>query len=319
MKPEMRSCGQSSTDPEERRRVLGTAFSNKPWTMARRIMQTVAFFLFAAPIMISGWKLFGMTVGFDEQSPTPSQQPLYGSFASSSVFGYDLMDPLSYLQVLVASKALIPGAFFAALTVTVVYSAIRGRAFCGWVCPLGFVLELIDRLARAVKIPTKERKLPRHTKIWVAIGVVAASALTSIPIFETVSPISAVHRALLFGSTVGFWTLALVIVLELFWSRRAWCRAICPLGGFYEAIGRIGLVNVRIDHASCIGCDICKSACPADPEILNPATEGNATYVAAGDCMACGACVEACPANSLSMNIGLDHYRKQSVLDSRES
>ncbi|MFQ9181590.1 MAG: 4Fe-4S binding protein [Eggerthella lenta] len=44
-----------------------------------------------------------------------------------------------------------------------------------------------------------------------------------------------------------------------------WCRSLCPLGGFYEALGRFGQVNVKIDPAACIHCDACKHACLSDP------------------------------------------------------
>lgn len=289
----------------------GTPSGHRPrkrWTMARHAVQAVAFVLFSIPLIAAGWKLFGMTPGFEEKAVTPAQLPFYGSFASSSIFGLDLLDPLSFLQTAAASRTIVPSALIAALTVIVVYAAIRARAFCGWVCPLGSVLELVDRIGSAMNIPSKERTLPRRTKVWVAIGVIALSAITGIPVFEAVSPISAVHRAMLFGSVVGVWTFVLVVVLELFWHRRVWCRALCPLGGLYEAIGRIGIVKVGIDHETCVRCDRCKDVCPADPAILDPAIQGDASYVAAGDCMACGACVDACPSRSLSMHVGVGRH-----------
>ena len=118
------------------------------------------------------------------------------------------------------------------------------------------------------------------------------------------------NKGILLGSVAGLWTLAAIVVLELFWSHRVWCRSLCPLGGFYEAIGRFGLVNVRFDRAACIHCDACKAACLADPEILDPILNEQDTFVRAGDCMACGSCVDACPTKALSLNAGLDRYRR---------
>ena len=91
---------------------------------------------------------------------------------------------------------------------------------------------------------------------------------------------------------------------ELFWGHRVWCRALCPLGGFYEAIGRVGVVNARYNRTACIHCDACRKACLADPSILNPVLAGDETYVRAGDCMACGSCVDACPTRALSLGLG---------------
>ena len=98
--------------------------------------------------------------------------------------------------------------------------------------------------------------------------------------------------------------LVAVVLAELFWGRRVWCRALCPLGGFYQVLGRVGQVNVRFDREACIHCDACKGACLADPSILDPVLTERDVMVRAGDCMACGACVDACPTHALAFGLG---------------
>ena len=164
--------------------------------------------------------------------------------------------------------------------------------------------ELVDALRRKLGIAVREAPVPRRAKIGVAAAVLVLSAITSIPVFEAFSPISAVNKGILLGSAAGLWTLAAIVAAELFWGHRVWCRALCPLGGFYEALGRAGQVNVRIDHDACVKCGACKAACLCDPAILEPAIERCDDIVRAGDCMACGACVDACPTRALSMRLG---------------
>ena len=130
------------------------------------------------------------------------------------------------------------------------------------------------------------------------------SLLLSFPVFEALSPISFINKGLVLGSLTGGVTLLVIVVVELFWGHRVWCRALCPLGGFYEVVGKVGLVNVRIDHDKCIGCNKCKQACLCDPEILDDVVAGCDAMVRAGDCMACGKCVEACPAAALALKVG---------------
>ncbi len=274
------------------------------WTWARRIVQVAALLLFAAPLLVAGWNLLGLTAGGDDVVATPAELPFFGSLSSSSIGDVTLLDPFAMLQIAAASKTFSLDWLLFALPVVVFYAFVRGRAFCGWVCPTNLLLELVDALRRKLHIEVRESPVPRHAKLWVALAVLVLSALLSVPLFEAFSPISAVNKGLLFGSTAGLLTLAAIVALELFWGHRVWCRALCPLGGFYEAIGRVGLVNVKYDRSACIHCEACRKACLADPSILHPVLTERDAVVRSGDCMACGSCIDACPTKALSMGLG---------------
>ncbi len=280
------------------------------WSGVRHAVQIGALALFVAPLLIAGWSLFGTHAGQDAALPVPADLPFFGSLSSSTIAGIEVLDPFATLQVVAASKSFELDWLVAVLPVLVVYGLIRGRIFCGWICPVNLLLELVDTLRRKLGIKVREMPLPRHTKIWLALAVVVLSALTSVPIFETFSPISALNKSVLFGAVVGVWTLLAIVIAELFWGHRVWCRALCPLGGFYEVLGRVGQVNVRINREACIHCNACKQACLADPDILDPVLTERDRIVRAGDCMACGACIDACPTRALSFGIGRQPFRQ---------
>ncbi|MBQ2682064.1 MAG: NapH/MauN family ferredoxin-type protein [Eggerthellaceae bacterium] len=275
-----------------------------PFTIVRHIVQVIVLAVFLVPVFFAGWSLFGGTVGGDNAMGTPADVFFYGSLSSSSIFGINLLDPFAFLQYVVASKSLALNALLAVLPVLVFYGLIRGRAFCGWTCPVNLLLEIIDWIRLKLKIKVEERVLPRHAKVYVAAGVLVLSLVLSFPVFEALSPISFINKGLIFGSLVGGITLLAVILVELFWGHRVWCRALCPLGGFYEVVGKVGLLNVAIDNETCIGCNKCKKACLCDPEILDAPVAGEDVIVRAGDCMLCGKCIEACPVEALSIKIG---------------
>ena len=271
---------------------------------ARHAVQIFALALFCTPLLTVGWQLAGLFPGSEDALPTPAELPFFGSLSSSTVAGVNVLDPFAMLQIAAASKTFALSWLTGMLPVLIVYGLIRGRAFCGWVCPVNLLLECTDALRRKLGLKVAEAPVPRRAKIGVAAGVVIASALASIPLFEAVSPISAVNKGILFGSSVGILVLLAIVAVELFWARRVWCRALCPLGGFYEVLGRAGQLNVRIDADACVHCDACKHACLADPSILDPALAGSDGIVRAGDCMACGACIDACPTRALSFSAG---------------
>lgn len=274
------------------------------WSWLRHTVQAAVVVLFAAPVLAAGWSLFGVSVGGDDAAFTPAELPFFGSLSSSSVGGVNLLDPFGVLQLVAASKTFEVDWLLAALPVLIAYGLIRGRAFCGWVCPVNLLLEIVDAVRRKLRIEVREIPIPRQAKLWIALGVLALSAATGVPVFEAFSPISAVNKGLLFGAVTGTWMLVAIVLIELFWGHRAWCRSLCPLGGFYEALGRVGQVNVAFDRDACIHCDACKRSCLADPAILDPVLAERDAIVRAGDCMACGSCIDVCPTRALSFKLG---------------
>ncbi len=274
------------------------------WLIARRIVQVCALVVFCLPLLAAGWSLAGAYLGGDLEVATPAQGVFFGSLSSSEVLGVNVLDPFAVLQIAVASKSFDLSWLLYALPVLLVYGLIRGRAFCGWVCPVNLLLELVDWLRRKAGIQVREACVPRRVKLGVAVAVLVLSALVGVPLFEALSPISAINKFLLFGSVAGVWVLLAIVLLDVLVSRRVWCRSLCPLGGFYEALGKVGLVNVSIKHDACISCGKCKEACLADPAILQPAIDGDDVIVRAGDCMICGACVDACPTKALGVCVG---------------
>ena len=275
-------------------------------TWVRHAVQVLMLCAYAFPLLAVGWGLAGAYVGTGGEfaaEVVPSDMFFWGSLSSSQLFGINLLDPYAALQAIAASKQ-VASAMLWALPILILFAIVRGRAFCGWVCPVNLLLEAVDWLRDKLGLKVYEMPIPRIAKVVVAAAVLVLSAATSIPLYESVNPIGALNRAILFGSTLGVWTLVAIVVAELFFGHRVWCRSVCPLGGFYQVLGTVGLVNVRINHASCIGCDKCKHACICDPGILDDAVAGTSAHVASGDCMLCGQCIDVCPTKALGVGLG---------------
>jgi len=234
-------------------------------------------------------------------SPLTGRSFFQGTLAAADIFGLPLVDPLAALQAMLASGIVIPGLVLSAAAVTLLYFFLGGRTFCAWVCPVYLLTELGDRLR--MKIASGERTLPLATKQTLLLLVLAATFASGLQFFETFSPIGLVARAVAFGSWLGLSAVGAIIVVEIFFARRVWCRSLCPLGGFYATVGRYSPLRVQFKKERCTACGECSRACPVE-EVLAPCLAGAAAVVAAGDCTRCGACIDVCQEEALKMSYG---------------
>ena len=87
----------------------------------------------------------------------------YGTYISAELAGIDLTDPLTTLEIILASKTIWTPLIISALPLTIA-AIIFGRIFCSYICPLNFLLELI---------PIKRKKvLQTRTLPLIALGIV---------------------------------------------------------------------------------------------------------------------------------------------------
>lgn len=256
----------------------------KKWTIARRCVQLAVVALLVSPV--AGLAIFR------------------GNLAAADLLGIPLADPLAFLQVLLGARVFVLSYFLSALLVVGFYVVLGGRSFCGWVCPVGLLTELADGLRK--RLGTGQFVLPLVTNRWMLALVLVVAALTSVPLFELLSPIGIVGRAIVFGSLLPFVMVVAILLMEVVVARRVWCRSICPLGGLYALAGRYSPLRVGFVADRCTHCNDCLKVCPVE-EVLAPPLETAVPQVIAGDCTRCMACLDVCPATALKTDFG---YRR---------
>ncbi|MGC8781923.1 MAG: 4Fe-4S binding protein [Anaerolineae bacterium] len=208
-----------------------------------------------------------------------------------------------------------------------------GRFFCGWVCPIGTVLDLVRPLAlwrrrrprppQAVRLDRNGKPVtPLHVRLFdrransrlrylILIGVVGAGAF-SLQALGLADPLVIFHRTATalasnalalrvpplraFFSLISLIFLA-ILLLEL-WQPRFWCRNLCPLGALISLFARFSLLNRRVSSA-CTLCGECQRVC-----VMNaiPRREPHDTDYTA--CTFCLECEGACPNGGISFGFG---------------
>jgi ferredoxin-type protein NapH len=185
--------------------------------------------------------------------------------------------------------------------VLLLYGVLGGRVWCSWVCPINMVTDLAGWLR--IRLGIRDMfHLNRNIRYSVLALALLLSALTGVAAFEWVSPISMLHRELIFGMGLG-WTAVLgVFLFDLLVLRHGWCGHLCPLGAFYALVGRLAPVRVRFDTPTCTHCGECARICP-EPQVLNLKQAANAGMIASGECTNCGRCITVCPEDTLHFDM----------------
>lgn len=239
----------------------------------------------------------------------------------SSVFSR--LDPLVGLAALLASRAVVM--FWAAALLTVVLTVVLGRVWCGWVCPLGTVIDLvpIPRLSRG-KVQARWRLGKYVTLAVVLIAAVAGNLGPMIldPITIVMRPLQELARPFVgsdaLGQSIGvslgrqsvpsvaflsLVPLAIVLALNLI-DRRFWCSSLCPLGGLLAVVSKVPGLRRRVQPDTCTACARCAKVCPTG------AIERGKGFVSdSAECVSCLACVDACKtgANTFSLHAAQLH------------
>jgi ferredoxin-type protein NapH len=260
------------------------------WLLARRISQFGILLLF----LLGPW--FGVWL-------------VKGNLSSSLFLDVlPLTDPYLALQILFAGHGLEMAAISGALIVLVFYLLVGGRVYCSWVCPMNLVTDAAHWLRERMGIRGSSR-ISRHARYWLLAMTLVLAAGTGVLAWESLNPVSILHRGLIFGMGIGWSLVAGVFMLDLFVGRRAWCGHLCPVGAFYSLLGTVAPLRVRADQrARCDDCMDCYAVCP-EPQVIRPALKGEGAgigpVILSGNCTNCGRCIDVCAQEVFSFGMRL--------------
>jgi ferredoxin-type protein NapH len=264
---------------------MKTLLDKYRFLIARRVSQVLIMFLYVIA------NVYGINF-------------LTGNLSSSLLVGFvPLSDPYAVLQMLVAGAILSVDIIVGALIITIFYMTVGGRAFCSWVCPVNMITDLANYLRRKLGFNQIQKKQPasRNIRYWVLAISLVISFSMGIAAFEFISPISMVHRGIIFGMGFGWAAILVIFLFDLFVLKNGWCGHVCPLGGAYSLIGKFSLIRVHHNAPNCTACMKCKEVCPED-QVLHMVTK-TSIPVLSGECTNCGRCIEVCDDDALNFSI----------------
>jgi len=243
-------------------------------------------------------------------------QLLEGTLNGSRLLGFHLIDPFTALQIWAAEHHVHTNVIIGTATLVAFYFLFGGKAYCSWVCPYGFLSEIGEHIHLKLvrKKIIKEHKFdPRYRFVfWLAF--LAAAAIDGYLVFEVINPIGIISRFITYGWTLGIVWVVILLAFEIFFSRRAWCTYVCPVGTTYNFLGWISMTKPKWDMDKCDHCNACIRACPEDHvlEFIKPKYDkerkekGITTQlVVNGDCTLCGRCMDVCHTDAYNYDFRL--------------
>lgn len=230
---------------------------------------------------------------------------LQGNLSSSLILNtIPMSDPYAALQMLAAGAILSVDLLIGVGVATLFYLLIGGRAFCSWVCPINIITDTANFLRRKLEIDRVQgvkQPASRNLRYWILALSLIISFVMGITAFEFISPISMVHRGIIFGLGFGWAAMLIIFLFDLFVLKNGWCGHICPLGAFYSILGKFSLIRVHHLEESCTLCMKCKEVCP-EHQVLHMIGK-KSLPVLSGECTNCARCIEVCDDDALEFSI----------------
>lgn len=202
------------------------------------------------------------------------------------------LDPLIALATSLAAKKILL-LFWPAFLVAIL-TLILGRFFCGWICPMGTLLDVFYFFTKKLPRATFEKSKSLSLLKYILLAVILIAAIFGQSWMGYLNPFSILfHGATAFFpstrlSYVFAGILFFIFAFEFF-ERRFWCRYLCPNGALMGWLARFAWLK-KIPPRSCAHCNMCARQCRMD------AFDERGDFQSE-NCALCMECVQHCPQN----------------------
>jgi MauM/NapG family ferredoxin protein len=244
------------------------------------------------------------------------------------------MDPLAALVATVAQRRWLM-VFLPAVGILLA-TLLLGRVWCGWLCPLGTLLDWI-RPAQAPHAPSRRWSRIGHAllviilmmALWGNLGLLILDPVTIFvrgatqlvlpatnwlvtraeyalydiaPFRGAVDRVDAALRGTLLPYAQPYYAVAgalagAMLVFGFNWvARRGWCRYVCPLGAMLGLVSKLAPFRRKVSEA-CIDCGRCARICPTG---AIDQEQGYASSASA--CIVCMECPPECPVDAIAFS-----------------
>lgn len=172
--------------------------------------------------------------------------------------------------------------------ISTVTTLLFGRVYCGWVCPLGAVQELVFIGKYRIRIPKKVDKYLKYVKFVILAVFLYLTISTSMYLWGRYEPFKVLFN--FGGNRIAFILLLITLGLSMF-IERVFCRYICPMGAIFSIISRFSIFGMKVNKDKCVNCLRCtKDLCPMN----SLETTTDKIKIDKAECIDCLRCKDIC-------------------------
>jgi polyferredoxin len=194
---------------------------------------------------------------------------------------------------------------FLALGTVLLVGIVFGRLLCGWICPFGFLQDLLFKIRSPKIILPRWTEKTKYVVLVVMVFLIPflLGELTQLS-FCNFCPASAIQVTIPNLITGGFQTVGIATVVKLailvgvlvlvVVSSRAFCKVLCPIGALLAPLNFLSFWTVKVPTDNCISCKRCDRVCPTGAEPASRIDQGVAPNRAL-ECIVCHDCQPVCP------------------------
>ena len=188
----------------------------------------------------------------------------------------------------------IPPPMIVMVGAMVVFSLIGNKIFCGWICPLGCLQELIYKVSKGLKRIKPAFFITNSVRFSLIVLFSMYVYFFEMNIYDFFNPFELFHWHLY---TYIIIVISIVIAASLVFFR-PFCHFICPAGFITWIFEQISIFKIHKNTGKCTLCKKCikDSPCAAVEPIIND-------QKIVPDCYACGKCIESCPEDALTFSL----------------
>ncbi len=272
-------------------------------TYIKKIRYAFQWSLFAI-VVYGGWKFYLFTEHFLSGGPEVKRPPL--------VEGFLPIGSLMSLKLWVSTGVFdhVHPAGLVIFSAALLMSMTLKKSFCGWVCPVGALSELLYKIGGKI--------FGRNFNIHPYLDYPLRSFKYILMVFFLFVVVVQMSDWMIFAfMTTPYWKIADVKMLRFFTDmttntaivlmalvvlsipfKNFWCRYLCPYGALVGLLSYLSPVKITRNDEACIHCHRCTKNCPSLLKVEEK------ERVTSPECTGCLTCVANCQ-SSASLDIAL--------------